>query len=64
MARRSGYSAQKRRRELAKQKKRAAKQKRRANRTEEDQETLIAGYLGQEIPEEESGDEEASDEDQ
>ena len=59
MARRSGYSAQKRRRELAKQKKRQQKQKRRDNRSEENPDSLIAEYLGQEVPDDEAGDEES-----
>jgi hypothetical protein len=61
LSRRSGYSAQKRRRELAKQKKRAAKKERKLHRSEQDEESLVAEYLGLEVESEEEMDEESED---
>ncbi len=59
MSRRSGYSAQKRRRELAKQKKKEAKKERKLNRSPQDEESLVAEYLGLDVDPEEDTDEEA-----
>jgi hypothetical protein len=65
LSRRSGYSAQKRRRELAKQKKKKAKEERKLHRNEQDEESLIAEYLGLEVEsEEEETDEESEEEEQ
>ena len=57
MSRRSGYSAQKRRRELAKQKKKKAKEERKLHRDEKDEDSLVAEYLGLEVESEEETDE-------
>ncbi len=69
LARRSGYSAQKRRRELDKQKKREEKRERAQDKPSEDQDALVAEYLGLAVePEDaedqqsEDGDEESADE--
>ena len=59
MSRRSGYSAQKRRRELAKQKKKAVKKERKLHKSEQDEESLVAEYLGLEVESEEETDEES-----
>ena len=65
LSRRSGYSAQKRRRELAKQKKKKAKEERKLHRGDQDEESLVAEYLGLEVEsEEEETDEESVDEEQ
>jgi hypothetical protein len=64
LSRRSGYSAQKRRRELAKQKKRKAKEERKLHRGEQDEDSLVAEYLGLEVESEEETDEESEDEEQ
>jgi len=64
LSRRSGYSAQKRRRELAKQKKKKAKEERKLHRGEQDEESLVAEYLGLEVESEEETDEESEDEEQ
>ncbi len=61
MSRRSGYSAQKRRRELAKQKKKAGKKERKLHKSEQDEESLVAEYLGLEVESEEETDEESED---
>jgi hypothetical protein len=59
LSRRSGYSAQKRRRELAKQKKKEAKKEKKLNRSPQDEELLVAEYLGLDVDPEEDTDEEA-----
>lgn len=61
LSRRSGYSAQKRRRELAKQKKKAAKKERKLHKPEQDEDSLVAEYLGIEAESEEEMDEESED---
>jgi hypothetical protein len=61
LSRRSGYSAQKRRRELAKQKKKEAKKERKLHRDEQDEQALVAEYLGLEVESEEETDEESED---